>query len=100
MHSLIVGPSKFVYTNGQPVQGYNETFSDANIYAKGGRIYIYHDYNETVVDSNGSILWSVDNVAAPASVDESGFVYTVPAMEPGEEYSQQLLDEHIHGTIH
>ncbi len=62
-------------------------FSDANVFAQGNRIYVYHDHNETILDKNGSILWNIDNVADPVSVDEDGFVYSVPARIPDEQYS-------------
>ena len=71
----------------------NVSCSDAYIQAQGGRIYVFHGYNETVLNASGSILWSADGIAAPASVDEYGFVYCVPAMEPPGEYSQQLLSD-------
>ena len=67
-------------------------FSDANIFAQNGKVYVFHDYNETVVDAgNGTIMWSVDNVADPVSVDENNFVYSVPAVQPDAGYIQPLF---------
>ena len=83
-----VGPYSDMGGNG----GMSMNFSDANIFAQNGRVYVFHDYNETVVDAdNGTILWSVDNVADPVSVDENGFVYSVPAVQPDAGYIQPLL---------
>ena len=72
---------------------YNETYSDASIFAQGGRIYVYHDYNETVIDANGMLLWSIDNVADPVSVNENGLVYAVPARVPDNGYAQPYTDQ-------
>ena len=58
-----------------------------------------HDYNETVVDANGTILWSIDNVADPVSVDENGFVYTVPARSPDNGYIQPSASAMGHITM-
>ena len=84
-----VGPYSDMGGNG----GMSMNFSDANIFAQNGRVYVFHDYNETVVDAgNGTILWSVDNVADPVSVDENGFIYSVPAVQPDAGYIQPLLN--------
>jgi predicted transcriptional regulator len=89
LHSLAVNVTQY---SDSSVGHYDEMYSDARIYARDGRVYVYHDYNETVVADNGTILWSVDNVAGPASVDEYGFVYCVPAQAPAPEYSQPPLE--------
>lgn len=49
------------------------------IRARGDSIYVFHCYNETVVDRNGSVLFTLPNVASPAALDEAGNLYAVPA---------------------
>ena len=104
LHSLTLNDTIYTeavvyYSNGTPVypldslDSYNVTYSDASVYAQGGRIYVYHGYNETVIDANGTILWSIDNVANPVSVDENGYIYCVPARSPDDGYSQPYTDE-------
>jgi predicted transcriptional regulator len=50
---------------------------DVQIYAAGGNVYVFHDYNETVIGDTGSVLWNIGNVTDPAAVDENGYVYCV-----------------------
>lgn len=54
-------------------------FDDANIYVKDGRIYVFDDYNLTVLDDSGAKLFGIENVASQAAVDENGYVYVVSA---------------------
>jgi predicted transcriptional regulator len=44
-----------------------------------GRLYVFNDGTETVVDRNGTVLFSIDDVARPASIDEQGNLYFVKA---------------------
>ncbi len=93
--SLLINGTQY-HPNG--AQGFNISysnisFSDAYIQAQNGRVYVFHDYNETVLDMNGTILWNIDGISAPVSVDEHGFVYCVPAMEPPTEYTQLYLSD-------
>jgi predicted transcriptional regulator len=61
----------------------------ASIHAYGDRIYVFHDYKETVIDKNGSVLFTIDGVSDPAAIDEAGNIYTVapvssdPVLEGG-----------------
>ncbi|CAJ35855.1 winged helix-turn-helix transcriptional regulator [Methanocella arvoryzae] len=52
------------------------------IQASGDRVYVFHDYTETVVDTAGQVLFELTGVAAPASVDEEGHIFIVRAQEP------------------
>lgn len=52
-------------------------YGDARVDAHGDRVYVFHDYNETVIDKNGTILWNIPGVTDPAAVDEQGHVYCV-----------------------
>ncbi|MDI6897236.1 winged helix-turn-helix transcriptional regulator [Methanocella conradii] len=63
-------------------------FSDARVYAANGRVYVFHYYNETVIDREGRVLWSIANVSDPAAIDEEGYVYCVPSREPTPSYPQ------------
>jgi|GEM_PF-1205476 len=53
----------------------------AHIEVRGDRIYVYHCYNETVIDRSGKVLFNIVNVAGQVAVDEKGFVYSVPAIK-------------------
>jgi predicted transcriptional regulator len=53
------------------------SLDDAAIYAQGGRVYVFHDYNETVIDRNGTVLYTISDLSDPPAVDEQGFVYGV-----------------------
>jgi predicted transcriptional regulator len=59
--------------------------------ARNGRVYVYHDYTEDVLDSSGQLLFSLTNVAGPAAVDEDGRIYTVEAARPGEIINMSTL---------
>jgi DNA-binding CsgD family transcriptional regulator len=56
--------------------------SDTMVYARGDKVYVFHDYNETVIGENGTILWSIGDVSAPAPVDEHGFMYIMRTPSP------------------
>jgi DNA-binding MarR family transcriptional regulator len=60
----------------------NNPLSDAYISARNGLAYIFHDYNETVICANGTVLWNVEDVSDPAAVDEIGNVYVMNAVCP------------------
>lgn len=74
---------------------YYANYSDAAVYAAGGRAYVFHDYNETVVDENGTVLWTAGNVSSPAAVDERGFVYVVRSPYPAEGSLQYPYDVYV-----
>lgn len=66
-------------------------YGDTTIKASRDRVYVFHDFNETVISNDGTILWNVENVSDPAVVDEEGFVYCVrsaglPALGPEYAY--------------
>lgn len=50
---------------------------DPDVQARNGRVYVYHDYNETVLDRNGHVLWNIENVGTAPAVDERGNAYLV-----------------------
>ncbi len=52
------------------------------IQASGDRVYVFHDYTETVVGTDGKVLFELPGVAAPASVDEEGHIFIVRAQAP------------------
>jgi predicted transcriptional regulator len=45
--------------------------------AHGGRVYFHHADKETVLDSSGNVLFTLDNVSDPVSVDDEGNIYAV-----------------------
>jgi predicted transcriptional regulator len=67
----------------------SSSIDTASIQAHDGRVYVFHDYKETVIDKNGSVLFTINDVSDPAAVDERGYIYTVspvssdPVLEGG-----------------
>ncbi|HTY90017.1 MAG TPA: PQQ-binding-like beta-propeller repeat protein [Methanocella sp.] len=55
----------------------SSSLDSVSIHASGGRVYVFHDYSETVIDSSGHVLFTIASVSDPAAVDESGRIYTV-----------------------
>ena len=67
--------------------------SDVSMYAHNGLVYVFHQYNESVISANGSVLWSIGDVSDPGSVDDSGNLYVVNAIRPwaGQTIPQPIL---------
>jgi predicted transcriptional regulator len=73
------------------------------------RLYVFNDGTETVVDRNGSVLFSIEDVARPASIDELGNLYCVnkqsSAVAPSillEAYNasgSKIWDREVQGTM-
>ena len=57
---------------------------DADIVFRNGTVYVYHGYDETAIDANGTILWSMGDVGAAPAVDDRGYVYTVTPVHTGD----------------
>lgn len=49
----------------------------AGIYVKNGTIYVYDEHKVTVLDNNGKIIFSVDNVTRELTVDDENNLYVV-----------------------
>jgi predicted transcriptional regulator len=74
-----------------------------------GRLYMFNDGTETVVDRNGTVLFSIDDVARPASVDEKGNLYLMKSPSAAgsssvllEAYNfsgGKIWDREIQGTV-
>ena len=43
------------------------------------RLYVFNDNVETVIDRNGTVLFSIADVARPSSIDETGNIYLMKA---------------------
>ena len=56
-------------------------YEDDAIIAKNSRIYVFDDYNVTVMDDRGSELFTIRNASSPPAIDENGHIYVVPAVE-------------------
>lgn len=54
---------------------------NSHVEAHGDRIYLYRGYNETVLDKSGNILFTIENISNPVSVDENGYMYAVKAVK-------------------
>ena len=61
---------------------------DVFISATSDRIYVYHPYSVTVLDTSGTFLFRLDNVSDPAAVDEQGNIYTVNAVTSAWNYGK------------
>lgn len=66
---------------------WTKTFKDdiaigdtSHIEAHDGRIYLYHNYNETVFDRSGTLLFNIENVSDPVSVGDNGYIYAMHAV--------------------
>ena len=74
-----------------------------------GRLYVFNDNVETVVDRNGTVLFSIADVARPASIDETGNIYLMKAQSADvtsairiEAYNasgEKIWDRDIQGTV-
>ena len=51
------------------------SLDDVSMSAQDGRLYVFHDYNETVIDRDGAILYTIAGLSDPPAVDEQGFLY-------------------------
>ena len=51
------------------------SLDDVSMSAQDGRLYVFHDYNETVIDRNGTILYTIGGLSDPPAVDEQGYIY-------------------------
>ena len=79
-------------------------FDRSHLEAHNGLLYLYHDYNETVLDTSGKVLFNLDNVSDPVSVDETGNMYAVTALRLNlqkyyNEVSGQYLDYRVPSKI-
>ena len=68
---------------------------DPDIQARFGHVYVYHGYNETVLDTDGHVLWNMQNVGAAPAVDQYGNVYLVKATQA---YISRFNDHRDPGT--
>lgn len=63
-----------------PISGDLSIVSWASIDARQEGAYVFHEYNETLINKKGSVVWNIKDVSDPCAVDEQGFVYTVSAV--------------------
>ncbi len=71
----------------------------ASIQAANGRVYVFHDYQETVIDGNGSVLFTIANVSDPAAVDDRGYIYTVSPVKTDPVLEGGVYDYRIPSSI-
>jgi hypothetical protein len=53
-----------------PISGSFSQLNMVSIDATQDGEYVFHGYNETFIDKKGNVLWNVENVSDPGSVDE------------------------------
>ncbi|WP_424358475.1 winged helix-turn-helix transcriptional regulator [Methanocella sp. MCL-LM] len=79
LDSLMVPARKYQYIDAplyqEPPRYTIEALSDAYISVSNGTLYVFHGYNESAIDANGTLLWTIGGVSDPAAVDEAGNVY-------------------------
>ncbi len=54
-------------------------YDDTFVGASGDRVYVFQGYAETIMSGDGTVLFSIDNIATPAAVDEHGNLYVADA---------------------
>jgi predicted transcriptional regulator len=76
---------------------------DVFVSVSNDRIYVYHPFSLTVLDTNGDLIFRIDNVSRPAAVDEQGDIYTVKTMERGIGHdkipSESIIAYYPNGTV-
>ncbi|OPY26883.1 MAG: MarR family protein [Methanocella sp. PtaU1.Bin125] len=75
----------------------------------GSHLYVFNDNTETVIDRNGTALFTIGGVARPASVDEDGNFYLMRTpqfdapntirIEAYDASGEKLWDREIQGTV-
>ena len=58
------------------------SIEDVYISSTNDKIYVYHPYELTVLDTDGTILFNIDNVSDPAAVDKYGDIFVVQSEKP------------------
>lgn len=64
-----------------PISQDHHVYEDDAVIAKNGRIYVFDDYNVTVMNEHGSEIFRIPNASSPPAIDENGYLYIVPAVE-------------------
>lgn len=67
--------------------------------ADSDRVYVFNDGTETIVDRNGTVLFSIGDVARPASVDERGNIYLMKQPAGGTSASVHLEAYNASGQV-
>jgi alpha-tubulin suppressor-like RCC1 family protein/predicted transcriptional regulator len=70
---------------------------DTVVHAMGDRVYVFHSYNETVIDKSGTVICTIPDIASPVAVDEQGNMYSTPAIRINR--SSQGLDTRIASSV-
>lgn len=63
-----------------------------SITEKGGRIYLFHEDKEDVLNRSGHCLFTLSNISAPAAVDDAGMIYCIRSYRPDIDFTQVNLD--------
>jgi predicted transcriptional regulator len=62
-----------------PMTGQTDPWTDyRSIRAADGRVYVYQNNREIVLDSSGNVLLDIGNIFGPPVIDEAGDLYVVP----------------------
>ncbi|MGA9140434.1 MAG: hypothetical protein WBZ29_09435, partial [Methanocella sp.] len=83
-----------------PLATDREYLDSTTVRAIGDLIYLFHDYNETVIDKDGRVLFTVSDISDPASIDEAGNLYVTRTIKKymeaaGNDYSDYRLPSSI-----
>jgi predicted transcriptional regulator len=67
-----------------PISDEHHSDEDSNVYAQGGRVYVFDDYGITVFGENGTRLFSIGDASAPPAVDGQGNIYVVTCVSASD----------------
>ncbi len=63
-----------------PISEEHHIYGDTELTVKNDRIYVFDNYTITVLNSQGSFLYRIQNVSNWPAIDENGYVYMIPAV--------------------
>jgi Uncharacterized protein conserved in archaea len=58
-----------------PLATDKEYLDSTTVRAIGDQVYLFHNYNETVIDAEGRIVFTIPDISDPAAIDEYGNLY-------------------------
>ncbi len=87
------GKVAWTYDIMSDISSYSEVPGDpVAIHVYGDRVFVFHDNRQDVLGRDGRLLFSIGNISRPASVDESGRIYTVRAEKPAVNLTNVTFD--------
>jgi predicted transcriptional regulator len=75
-----------------PLGSTSYPYSDVSVYARNGRVYVFNDYNLTVFDTNGTVLFRLEGISDPPAIDDHGFIYAISAASDNSQNYAMAFD--------